>query len=65
MADETPVGAVSKCDCRWGVHVCSGVGILELVFVPPGAVVSGLEQTCSRVYINKTVHDLVHHADFV
>ena len=47
------------------VRVCSGVGDLELVFVTPGAVVSGLEQTCSGVYINKTVHDLVHHADFV
>ena len=46
------------------VRVCSGVGDLEnLVFVPPGAAVSGLEQTCSGVNVNKTTHDLVHHAD--
>ena len=30
-------------------------GRLKLVFVPPGAVVSGLQQTCSRVYVNRTV----------
>ena len=47
------------------VHGCSGVGDLEMLFVPPGAAVSGLEQTCSRVYVNKTVHDFVHHADLV
>ena len=47
------------------VCVCSGVGDKDLEFVPPGAAVSGLEQTCSRVYVNKTVHDFVHHADLV
>ena len=68
MADETPVGAVSKSDCRWGVHACTCLfwsGGLGAGICAPGAVVSGLEQTCSGVYINKTVHDLVHHADFV
>ena len=43
----------------------SGVGDLELVFVPPGVADSGLKQTCSGVYINKAVHDFVHHADLV
>ena len=40
-------------------HVCSEVEDLELVSVPSGAVVSGLEQTCSGAYVNKTVHDFV------
>ena len=31
-----------------------------LVFVPLGAAVSGLGQTCSEVYVDKTVHDFVH-----
>ena len=39
------------------IRVCSGVGDLELVFVPPGAAVLGLN--------DKTVHDSVHPADFV
>ena len=47
------------------VCVCFGVGDLQLVFVPLEAVVSGLEQTCSRVHNDKTVHDFVHHADLV
>ena len=55
-------------DCRWEVpiqvHVCSGVGDLELVFVPPEAAVSGIKQTCSGV-TSTTVHDFVHHADLV
>ena len=45
--------------------VCSGVGDLELVFVPPGAVVAGHQQTCSGVYIDKTIHEFVHIADLV
>ena len=47
------------------VHVCSTVGNLELVFLPPGAVVSGLKQICSGVYVDKTIHEFVHHAYFV
>ena len=47
------------------VHVCSGVGDLDLVFVPSGAVVSGLKQTCRRVYADKTIHDVVHPANLV
>ena len=39
-------------------HDCSEVEDLELVSVPLGAVVSGFEQTCSRVYVDKTIHDL-------
>ena len=46
------------------VRVCSGVGDLELVLVPSGADVSGLEQS-SGVYVDKTVHDFVQHADLV
>ena len=64
-ADRAPVGtefqswiADGKYEC-----VCSGVGDLELVFVPPGVADSGLKQTCSGVYINKAVHDFVHYAD--
>ena len=37
-----------------------GVGICA-----PWSCVSGLEQTCSRAYVDKTVHDFVHHADLV
>ena len=48
-----------------GICACSRVGDLELVFVPPGAAVSGHEHTCSGVLVDKTVHDFVHHADFV
>ena len=48
-----------------GMCVCSGVGDLELVFVPPGAAVSGLEQTYSGVYVDEAVHYFVCHADFV
>ena len=33
--------------------------------VPTGAVVFGHQQTCSRVYANKTDHDFVHHEDIV
>ena len=44
------------------VCVCSGVGDLELVFVPPGSAASGLEQTCSGDYVDKSVHDFVHFA---
>ena len=47
------------------VCVCFEVGDLQLVFVPLEAAVSGIEQTCSRVHTDKTVHDFVHHADFV
>ena len=69
MADRAPVGTEFQSDCQlevqMQVHICSGVGYLELKIVPPGAVASGLEQTCSRVYINKTIHDFVLHADLV
>ena len=45
------------------VCVCFVVGDLELVLVPPGAAVSGLQQTCSGVYVDRTVHNFVRHAD--
>ena len=45
------------------VRVCPGVG--DLVFVPPGAEVSAVEQTCSRIYVDKTVPDFVRYADLV
>ena len=45
--------------------VCSGVGDLEMIFVFPGPAVSGLKQTISGVYVDKTVHDFAHHADLV
>ena len=58
---------VPELDCCWEVwrQVCVsfGVGDLELVFVPLGAVASGLELTCSKVYNDKSIHDIVHHAD--
>ena len=50
---------------RMQVRASSGVGDLELVFVPPEALVPGIEQTCSKVYVYKTVHDFVHPADLV
>ena len=43
--------------------ICSGVGDLEFVFVPPGAVVLGLQQTCNGIYINETVLDFVYYTD--
>ena len=47
------------------VRVSPGVGDLELVFVPPGAAVSRLEQTGCGVYVDKPVHGFVHPADLV
>ena len=38
------------------VQVCSGVGDVELVFVPPGAVVSGLQQ----IYLQQGWHRQAH-----
>ena len=61
-------------DSRWEVRlrarVSSGVGGgggLESpgICAPPGAAVSGLQQACSRVYVDKTVHDFLHLADLV
>ena len=49
-----------------GGEVGGWVGMdLELVFVPPGAMVSGLEQTCRRVYVDETVHDFVHQLEHI
>ena len=48
-----------------GVCLVLEWGTWELLFVPPGTAVSGFEQTCGRVYTDKTVHNFVHHADFV
>ena len=56
--------ADGKYKCRY-LSCLGGGGDLELVFVPPGAVVSGLQQTCSRVYVDKINHDFVHQADLV
>ena len=42
------------------VHVCSGVGNLGLIFVS----LFVLQYTCSRVYIDRPIHDFVRHADF-
>ena len=65
-------GRVQESDWWWEiwmqVHVCSGVGHLELVFVPPAAKASGLKQTCSGVtlirlfmivYIMQTLSDVL------
>ena len=49
---------MQECVFSWSV-------VLDLVFVPPGAAVSGLGQTCSMVYVSKTIHDVVHPADLV
>ena len=46
-----PMESTNAGTCR------SGVGDLEVVFVPPGAAVFGLEQTCTGVYVNNTAHD--------
>ena len=48
----------------WSGDVGRGTD-LELVFVPPGAMVSGLEQTCRRVYVDETVHDFVHQLEHI
>ena len=37
----------------------------ELIFMPTGAAVSMLKQTCSMVYVDKSVRDFAHHADLV
>ena len=42
------------------------MGDLEVVFVPPGAAVSGLQQTCSKIYhVNKTICDFLDHGDLI
>ena len=51
-----------------GLRVCSGVGGLGAgICAPPlplpGAAGFGLEQTCSEVYVDKTVHGFLRHAD--
>ena len=66
-AGGTPVGAEfqsrivsGKKECR-PVHVSSGTGDLELVYIwSPRAKVSGLEHACSSVYMDKSIHDFVH-----
>ena len=45
------------------VGVNSGVVELGLVFTPPGAAVSGLEQICNRVNVDKSFRDFVRHTD--
>lgn len=47
------------------MQVCVCSCVVDLEFVPPGGVVSGLKQTCSRVYVEKSIHDVVHYADLV
>ena len=53
-----------------GIYECRYVFVLDWVtwtwnLCPLGTAVSGLEQTFSGVYVDKTVHDFVHHADLV
>ena len=44
-------------------RICSRTEDLELVLVTPGTAVSGHQQTCRGVHVDKTVHDFVHHTD--
>ena len=47
------------------IYISSGVGDLELAFVPPGAADAWLKYPCSRVNIDKSLHDFAQHTDLV
>ena len=58
--ESSRVGLQMGSECRY-VFVLEW-GDLELVVVSPGAAVSGLGHSCSRVYVDTTFHDFVLHA---